>query len=430
VIGFNAVKWLVAGAILMCIAPGGSALAADAAKCDDTAGYESFSGARTFLWRPEWLALAKRRIASNAAQAEALRKAADAALARAPHSVTTKTRTPESGDKHDYYSIGPYWWPDASKPGGLPYVRRDGETNPESRGPDFDKDRLTKFADDVELLALAAHHLGDRRYADHAAKLLRAWFLDPETRMNPNLNFAQAVPGINAGRGEGIIELVVMPQVVEAIGLLASSGALSAQEVSDLKAWFGAFANWMQTSANGKNEAAKANNHGIYYDYLLAHFALFAGKGDVAKMVASNFLNNRIAVQMAKDGSLPEELTRTRSLHYSYFALQAATRMATISECTGVDLWNAKTGDGRSLEIGLNFLSHYAADWKGWPHPENALGDPKKTAALRRLAIEPLRMMAWGARDPQYEDAAQKLSIGEDSDYWLAPYVSPAGVTK
>jgi hypothetical protein len=414
---------------LLLVICGGAASASELAKCDKVEGYTKESGARTFLWRPEWLASSKRRLLGDPKAALELRRAADAALLRGPYSVTAKTKTPKSGDKHDYYSIGPYWWPDASKADGLPYLRRDGETNPESRGPEFDKDRFAKFADDVQMLTLAAHHLGDRRYAEHAAKLLRAWFLDPETRMNPNLNFGQAVPGINAGRGEGIIEMISMPQVMESIGLLRASGALRADELAGLKTWFGELTGWMQTSTNGKDEAAKSNNHGIYYDYLLTHFALFAGKEDVARTTASAFMTTRIAKQMAKDGSLPEELSRTRSLHYSYFALQAATRMATISECVGVDLWRAKTADGTSLSKGLTYLTRYMPDWKDWPHPESALADAKRTASLRRLAVEPLRMMAWGSGDPQFELHAQKLTSNEEGNYWLSAY-STSGSTK
>jgi hypothetical protein len=412
----------VALVALLCLAGGSPANAGDLAKCDGTSGYKAISGVRTFLWRPEWLALEKRRLGNDAAQAGVLRKAADAALTRGPYTVTAKSRMPSSDDKHDYYSIGPYWWPDANKAGGLPYIRRDGETNPESRGSEFDKDRLTKFAKDVQTLALAAHHLGERRYAEHAAKLLRAWFLDPATRMNPNLNFAQAIPGITEGRGEGIIELVVMPQVIESVGLVAASGALTNAEARGIETWFGDLVDWMQSSRNGKDEAAKANNHGIYYDYFLTHFALFAGKQSVAKQVSENFLARRLGAQMAKDGSLPEELSRTRSLHYSFFALQAGARMATISECVEVDLWHATTADGRGLARGLSKLASYAPDWKSWPYPESALADPKKLAALHDLAIEPLRMMAWGARDPQFEAFAQTLIGGKQGDNWLAPY--------
>lgn len=408
----------------------GAANANELGRCEGSSGYQQASGTRSFLWRPEWLALEKQRVSNNPAVAMALRKAADAALTRGPYTVTAKTKTPQSGDKHDYYSIGPYWWPDLSRADGLPYFRRDGTTNPESRGPQFDKDRLSKFGGDVEILALATHHLDEPRYAVHAANLLRAWFLDPVTRMNPNLNFAQAVPGINAGRGEGIIEFIVMSQVVESIGLVAASGALRAKEVDDLKIWFADFTDWMVSSANGQEESAKANNHGVYYDYLLTHFALFAGKEDLAKATADGFMSVRIEKQMGEDGRLPQELERTRSLHYSYFTLQAATRMATVSECVGVDLWTGKTANGRSLGGGLSYMMRFKPDWKDWPHPESALTVANREASLRRLAVEPLRMMAWGSSDPQYELYAQKLEGDNDGHYWLPAYRISGGAVK
>jgi hypothetical protein len=424
--------WLCHLSLVVSLFAQGSAAANTAGpmKCDGAGGYEQASGNRTFLWRPQSLALEKERLTLDPAAAKALRKAADAALTRRPYSVTMKAKMPESGDRHDYYSIGPYWWPDASKPDGLPYVRRDGETNPEVRGPGFDKDRIQKFAADVEVLALAAHHFGDRRYAEHAARLLRVWFLDPATRMNPNLNFAQAVPGISAGRGEGIIDLIVMPQVVESIGLVAASGALTPKEVGELKTWFGDFVGWMQSSANGRDEAAKTNNHGIYYDYLLAHFALFAGREELARNVAANFLEKRVAAQMATDGSLPEELARTRSLHYSFFAMQAATRMATIGECLDVDIWTAKAANGLSLAKGLDYLTSFAPTWAAWPHPESALGDVKKAAALARLATETLRLMAWGTGERRYQLQAQQLNSDADGNYWLADFASSVAVAK
>ncbi len=50
------------------------------------------------------------------------------------YSVMQKTQLPPSGNKHDYMSQGPYWWPDPSKPDGKPYIRKDGQRNPEING--------------------------------------------------------------------------------------------------------------------------------------------------------------------------------------------------------------------------------------------------------------------------------------------------------
>lgn len=392
--------------------------------CQGAAGYSAaLDGHRTFLWRPEWLALEKARIAADSVYAKPLRNAADDALKRSPYSVTQKTKIPASGDRHDYYSIGPYWWPDPSAPKGGPYVRRDGDVNPESRGNEFDKDRMQKFGNDVRVLTLAYHYFEDRRYAAHAAELLRTWFVKPETRMNPNLNHGQAVPGISKGRGEGIIELNALSAVVESIGLLRPSGVMTETEQKSIETWFAKMVDWMANSAVGKEERDKGNNHGMHFDYLISHFALFARQEAVARDVVAAFTERRLAPQMAADGSLPEELSRTRSWHYSYFALEGATKLATVGECVGLDLWSSQTRDGESLAMAFDYLAQFRNDLGRWPHKDSGLASPSKRSSTIQSAVEPLRMMSWGSNDAKYQKQlpADITSGDAPSEYWLPP---------
>ncbi|MEI9906331.1 MAG: alginate lyase family protein [Asticcacaulis sp.] len=204
-----------------------------------------------------------------------------------------------------------------------------------------------------EALGLAYYiHTGDDRYARRAALILRTWFVEPRTRMNPNFDFAQGVPGKTPGRSFGIIDSVQFVPVIEAIGLLQPSHALSDGDMTVLRAWFGDFAGWMTTSPNGVEERAAANNHAIYYDLELTEFSLFAGKVDQARQVVSQFGGARLDPQMAADGSLPRELARTRSFHYSMWTLQAVYDEATLGECVGGDLWDLAGGGRPQPEAG------------------------------------------------------------------------------
>lgn len=335
--------------------------------CRGSDGYaQDFGQRRTFLWRPAWL----KAIAADPVRAGGVVKKAEAALLHVPYSVTDKKRILPGASANDYASIGPYWWPNTKSDNGLPYVRRDGDVNPERNGPEFDKNRLASMGDDLEALSVAYFITSDERFAKQGAKLLRAWFLDPDTRMNPNMNFAQGIPGKVNGRGEGIIEVSDLSTIVESIGLLGPSEALTDKDHAGLRKWYADFATWMTASENGKAARAKNNNHGVFFDFYLSHFSIFAGLEGVATQTVENFPTARLKTQMDSDGRFPAELNRTRSWHYSNYLVGGAARLATIAECTGHDLWNATWGDERSLGTAHTFLNQYSGDLASWPYPD------------------------------------------------------------
>ena len=332
-----------------------------------------FGGRRTFILQPAHLQAIKAAIGHDAridgAYATLMREAA-AALAHGPYTVTDKRLLPPSGDRHDYISLAPYWWPDPRKADGAPYVRRDGEFNPERLTDRFDVADLDAMSTDVDTLALAYFYSGEARFADRAALLLRTWFIDPQTRMNPRLDYAQMVPGRENGRAEGIMDTHRLARVVEAIGLLAPSGTIAPGEQAALEGWFGAYVDWLLTSPNGREEGDKANNHSIWYDSQAMHFALFARKPEIAREIAASFPERRIVQQFQPDGRLPEELSRTRTLHYSIFALMAGYDVADLAGCVGVDLWDWQDADGRGLKTATLFLAPYSGREHDWPLQE------------------------------------------------------------
>lgn len=292
---------------------------------------------------------------------------AEAVMHTGPFSVMNKTKVPPSGDKHDYMSFSRYWWPDPAKSKGLPYIRRDGETNPESQGAASDRPRIDRMATGVETLALAYYFTGDARYAQKAAEFIRTWFLDPRTRMNPNLNFAQGVPGLVDGKKSGILDGRLFCRALDGVALLDGSGVLRASETEGLRAWFSRYLEWLKSNEMAQDESESENNHGTFFDVQIMYVALFSGEYDYAKQIAEAAVNKRILAQIEPDGSQPEELARTRTLFYSLFNLEAMFQLARLAESTDVDLWHA--GDGR-LRAGLDFMVPYVDQAKPWPYPE------------------------------------------------------------
>jgi hypothetical protein len=315
---------------------------------------------------------------------DALLKDADRALNTKPASVMEKAEFPPGIDPHDYVSYAPYFWPNPDTKDGLPYVRHDGKRNREQMAKG-DHDRLGRTISAIGTLGLA-YGLSEREdYADRAVQLLRVWFLDPQTRMNPNFAHAQIVLGLNTGRGTGLIDFAGLPQFLDGLSLLRHSPALTADDRQKMDAWLTDYAHWLATSKEAADERNAANNHGSWFDLHEVSLLVYLGKTDEAKAICERAKQRRIARQIEPDGSQPLELARADGWGYSVFNVNALTSLAVLADRLGVDLWHYQTPDGRSLRNALDYLAPYTDPAHKWPgNQANAFNASGLAAPLLR----------------------------------------------
>jgi hypothetical protein len=333
-------------------------------------------------------------------------KAAEAALKQEPLTITSSRAQYSEGGPNDFYSNGDYWWPDPSRTNGLPYIRRDGESNPNN----FMDHRMAvrQLRDAVAALGAAYKITGDDRYVTKAVALLQVFFLDPKTRMNPSLQYAQAVPGVSKGRGTGIIDALHLIELPRAIEVMAKSPAFPPETLAGLKKWFQDLADWMVTSKNGQDEAAAGNNHAVAFYLQLAVYAQFCG--DEAKLAKCRQRYKEVFVphQMALDGGFPSELARTKPYGYSIFQLDNMVTLCQVLSTPADNLFKFELDDGRGIHKAVEFMYPYLADkslwkkkpdvqaWDGWPSRQPSLlfaglafGDQRYLDLWKKLRPDP-----------------------------------------
>ncbi len=321
-------------------------------------------------------------------------------------SLASSRATRSEGGPNDFYSEGDYWWPDPTKPDGRPYLRRDGESNPDA----FFAHRtaMREMRDSVAALSAAFKITRDERYAERAVRLLKTFFLDPATRMAPHFRYAQAIPGVSTGRGVGIIDGLHLIEIPKAVNSLTGSKALTSELRAGLSRWFGEMTEWMATHPNGLDEAKAENNHSVAYFLQLAVFADFASDTERVALSRRRFKETLLPLQLAPDGSFPRELARTKPYGYSVFQLEIVVALCHVLSSEKDDLWRLQLSEGRSVRQAMQFLYPYLADkskwpyakdvehWEGWPTRQSSLlfaglayQDQKYLDLWERLAPDP-----------------------------------------
>jgi len=275
------------------------------------------------------------------------------------YSVMQKKHVSPTGDKHDYMSMAPYTWPNPDTPDGLPYITRDGERNPELN--EYDRNPLGNMCEMVVNLALADFFTGKSEYAEKAAEQIRVWFLNPETKMNPHLTYAQFIPGVdnNMGRSYGIIDIYSFHEMLDAVALLQYSKALTSKDITEMQSWFTDFLHWLTTSEHGLKEKNAQNNHSIAYDATCIRIALFVNNMDLVNTILSEFPEKRLYPQIMPDGSQPQELRRTLALHYTLYNIDHILDICQMTGEQGKVLYFTQSEDGRSISKAIDFIAPY-----------------------------------------------------------------------
>jgi hypothetical protein len=339
----------------------------------------------------------------RALERDRMLQAARRFLNEQPITITASHSPRSAGGPHDFFSEADYWWPDPKNPDG-PYIQRDGESNPNN----FVEHRraMIRFATQVATLTSAYRLTGDERYAVHALKHLRAWFVDDATRMTPHLLYAQAIHGRVTGRGTGIIDTIHLVEVARSAKLLAASRSASDADTKAIRQWFADYLAWLTTHQYGLAERDAKNNHGACWAMQVAAFAQMTGDRAILEFCRERYKKVLVPDQMAPDGSFPLELKRTKPYGYSLFNLDAFATICQILSTPADNLWEWTTPDGRGIRRAMAYLFPYMQDKAKWPFAKDVMYFeewPKRHPSLlfAGLALrEPRYLDLWVSLDP------------------------------
>lgn len=294
----------------------------------------------------------------------------DKALTEKPVTITSFVAERSGGGIHDFYSEGDYWWPNPVSPDSA-YIRRDGQTNPDN----FTAHRhaMVRFSILVGDLTSAYLVTKDKKYAEQVIKHIRAWFINPETHMNPSLNYAQAIKGITTGRGIGIIDTIHLLEIVQSLIVLEKEDIIPAEDIAACRNWFSEYLHWLTTHPFGIDEMNAQNNHGTCWVMQAALFARFTGNAEIITFCRDKYKTVLLPAQMAEDGSFPLELRRTKPYGYSLFNLDAMATVCHILSDDEHNLWQFTTADGRNMQKGVAWLFPYIQDKSSWPYEKDVM---------------------------------------------------------
>lgn len=330
--------------------------------------------AAQFLWSQQQLQFVKHDLLTNShsiykSAYNDLIQQAKKFSTESPVSVMNKRHIPANGDKHNYQSLSRYYWPNPKTPDGLPYIHKDGQSNPELK--EYDRQQLEIMSKRIQIFTLAWYLSDSLEYAKKAMEQIDIWFLDSATKMNPNMDYAQIIPGRdnNKGHSFGVLDGYSFVQMLDALTLLEQTEYFTPNKKKQIHQWFYAFAKWLKESSLGNREKQAFNNHGTTYDTQLLAYSLYIGDLQTAGELIDHFAKRHLLQQIELDGSQPQELKRTLSFHYSRYNLAHMLDFYLIANNRGFSISNATSINGHDFYRALDFLTNYIGKKvEDWPY--------------------------------------------------------------
>ena len=319
-------------------------------------------------------------------------------------STTITSNSTQPFNSHDYYSEAIYYWPNPLFLSGYPYIAKHGQVNPTAAALP-DKKNFQLMYNKVSQLAIYYFYSQQTKYAEAAINFVRVWFLNNDTAMNPNMDYAGVIPGSTTIRGEGIIEIHNIVFLLDYIELVKVSGLWTVDDEVRWVSWLKQYFIWLTTNPAAILEQTRTNNHGTFCDLQLLGISLYINNTNFAGQLVKS-IQGRLDSQMAVDGSFPLETSQSNSFYQSVFNLQGFFALASLGQQFGQDLWHYDA-TGQSLENGLIFILN---NYRNWPFPDingPAPSQPKAMNILLQLVVK-----ARGIYGAKYDPVLQVLSGG------------------
>lgn len=303
--------------------------------------------------------------------------------AQMPATVTRKGQS-FSGDYHNYESLSIYTWPDSNNPSG-PWVTRQGYINPQYKEYDFE--RLLHLENVIRHFALSYYLTNDDKYHEAAKRWITTWFIDPDTYMYPQMEYAQVRPGDygNHGTPWGIIEAYTLVNVFEAYQLMNGIKPFDKETTTKVHAWVKDFSDWLQNSALGKLESTMENMHSMTYDVMLFYFASFNNDKKLMKVISNRIVDERMAKQIDDKGMMPFEMNGNRVFHDHLYNLQRIVDFCIIQKNMGKKFYKQNQ---KLIDSVFDFMMPYMKAPDTFPYPQVSDWDTD----ISDFKIELLRM--------------------------------------